>query len=359
MKKAIKIIGMMCMGAMLFLGASSCKKTEKVSSFNIGLPAIEGESGISDDSKAYMDLIANDMKWYEGDNVMIYSIDEDHTQSQAYVFHGDENITGASIAHFTGYYMAEGSEGFFAFYPTTKASTEIRHDNYVTFNVGETQKHETDLFANTSYAGRIFMDPRCVVAAATCDVVDHSAQFNLQHIFGYYNVRIKNTGVADGVVDKRLKSVTITDNSLHLTGSMSVMLDKVKSADLAGMRQYGLNYRDNLPSGTETGTSAAQYWAGINETLQHIGYIGNGTGFSVTLDCSAADNSKGAPITNKNKFFLMALRPGALMNGFTITLTYMDNTYNEFTVGANRKCISIPGYYTVISIDLKNNSITY
>lgn len=340
MKKVIKIIGIMCMGAVLVLGASSCKKdkTEKVSSFDISLPAIEGESGISDDSKAYMDLTDSKMKWYEGDHVMMYSIDSNYTKSQAQAFAGDEGITGATQAHFSGFSMPVGSEGLFAFYPASKASTEIKHDNRVTFNVGETQTYETDLYAGTSYEGRIFLDPRCVVGAATCDIVDNSAAFSLKHIFGYFNVRIKNGD------SKNLKSVTITDKNLHLTGSMSVKIPALKSADLDKMKGYGLNYRDNV-------IDANAYWAGITEKLQEVGYKGNGTGYSVTLDCSAANGGKGAPITDKNKFFLMALRPGALMNGFTITLKFADRSTETYEVGANRQYISVPGYFTVISIN--------
>jgi hypothetical protein len=346
MKKVIKIIGMMCLGAVLVLGASSCKKdkTEKVSSFDISLPAIEGESGISDDSKAYIDLTDNIMKWYDGDYVMMYSIDEDYTKSQAYPFIGEGSITGATQAHFSGIQMVEGSEGFFAFYPASKASTEIKHDNRVTFNVGEMQTYETDLYAGTAYEGRIFMDPRCVVAAATCDIVDNSAAFSLKHIFGYFNVRIKNGD------SKNLKSVTITDNNLHLTGSMSVKIPALKSADLDAMKGYGLAYRN----GTDETMPIEDYWAGINTTLQQIGYKGNGTGYSVTLDCSAANGGTGAPITSKNKYFLMALRPGALMNGFTITLKFADDSIDpiEYEVGPNHQYITIPGTYTVISIDL-------
>ena len=346
MKKVMKIIGMMCMGALLVLGASSCKKdkTEKFSSFDIGLPAIEGESGIDDDSKAYIDLLTGEMKWYDGDNVMMYSLAPDYTQSQAYVFYGDENITGATQAHFTGFYLPEHEEGgFFAFYPASKASSEIQHDNRVAFNVDSIQTWETDFYvSNPSYVGRVFMDPRCVVGAATSDIIDNHAVFNLEHIFGYLNIRIMDASNSG----KYVKSVTITDKNLHLTGSMSVKILALNNTDLLAMKGYGITYRDNPSMAAET------YWGNITEKLQKFGYKGNGTGYSVTLDCSAANGGNGVPIISKKKYFLMSLRPGALMNGFTITLKFGDNSTKSYEVGPNHQYITIPGTYTVISIDL-------
>lgn len=347
MKKVVKFIGMMCMGAVLILGASSCKKdkTETVSSFDISLPAIEGESGLTDDSKAYIDLTADVMKWYDGDNVMMYSIDENYANSQTMVFVGEAGITGQTYAHFHGYAMKKGSEGYFAFYPASKASTEIRENNRATFNVGDTQTHETDLFASTSYAGRIFMDPRGYVGAATCDIIEPYAMFSMKHIFGYFNVRVKDSSLGAGVNGRYLKSVTITDNTMHLTGSMSVEIPALTSADLDGMKTLGLNYLAN--------GDADAYWSAMNTKLHEIGYMSNPTGNSVTLDCSAANGGAGAPIAKTNKFFFMPLRPGALMGNFMITLKFNDNEGDVVVkVKANKQYISIPGYYTVISIDL-------
>lgn len=346
MKKVTKIFGMTCMAAVLALGASSCKKeTTKVSSLNVSLPTIEGESGINDDSKAYIDLTDNYMKWYEGDNVMMYSIDEDYTKSVAMAFVGDAGITGQQVAHFSGYAMPQGSYGFFAFYPASKASTTITKGNRATFNVGDTQECKTDLFASTSYAGRIYMDPTGFVGAAPCTVIEPYANFDMKHIFGYYNVRVKNTDLANNQEGRRLKSVTITDPSKYLTGSMSINIPALYAEDLDAMKTLGLNYKAN--GNMET------YLTNMEEALQRIGYMATGAGHEVTLDCSAANSGKGATITNKNKFFMIPLRPGALLGNFTITLKFYDEQGDvTVNVPANKEYISIPGYYTVISIDL-------
>lgn len=345
MKKVTKIFGMMSMAAILALGASSCRKVvSEVSSLNVSLPAIEGESGINDDSKAYIDMTDDYMKWYEGDNVMMYSIDEDYTKSQAMVFVGDAGISGQQVAHFTGYAMPQGSYGFFAFYPASKASTTITNGNRVSFNVGDTQECKTDLFASTAYAGRIYTDPAGFVGAAPCSVIEPYASFNMKHIFGYYNVRVKNTSLTKGQSGGRLKSVTITDSNKYLTGTMSINIPALVAEDLEAMKALGLNYKANGDKET--------YLENMEEVLQRLGYMATGAGHEVTLDCSKANGNMGALITNKNKFFLMPLRPGALLGNFTITLKFYDRDDVTVNVPANKQYISIPGYYTIISIDL-------
>ena len=188
----------------------------------------------------------------------------------------------------------------------------------------------------------IFMDPTSFVGAATCDVIEPNVVANLQHIFGYINVRVKDTRNSG----KKLNSVTITDSNMHLTGSMSILIPALKSADLDAMKTLGVNYKAN--------GNADAYWTEMNNRLHEIGYMPNGTGYSVTLDCSAAN---GVTINNSYKFFLMPLRPGALMDNFTVTLTYTDGTTREVNVLADKRYISIPGYYTNVSIDLATGLI--
>ena len=347
MKKVSQIIGMMCMAAVLVVGASSCNKENKtVSSFVFNLPAIEGENPF-DDSKAYIDMVANSMKWYEGDQMMVYTIDEDITKSKAAVFTAESNVTGQSWVQFNGSAMEEGSEGFFAFYPASKATTEITTGNRAYFNVDATQTHEVDLFANTARAGRIFMDPRGFVGAATCDVIEPNVNADLNHIFGYINVRIKDTDNSD----RNLKSVTITDEHMHLTGGISILIPALKSADLDAMKQLGVNYKSN--------GDAEAYTAGLQSKLQEIGYMSEPDGNSVTLTVAGpANDGFGTAIDGSYKYFLMPLRPGALMNGFTVTLSFMgDEPDMVINVPADKKYISIPGYYTNVSIDLKNGGI--
>jgi hypothetical protein len=347
MKKLTQTIGMMCMAAVLAIGASSCNKdkTKAVSSFDFTLPAIEGENPF-DDSKAYIDMLASTMKWYDGDEIMVYTIDEDVTKSKAGRFIAEENITGATQAHFQGSPLEEGSYGYFAFYPASKASTEIGADNRATFNVGATQNYEVDVLAGTPRAGLVFTDPRSFVGAATCDVIQPYVAANLKHIFGYINVRVKDTQT----VDRRVKSVTITDHQRNLTGTMSILIPELKSADLDAMKQLGVNYKANGNIDT--------YLTQMESKLHEIGYMADGDGHSVTLNVGTANNGMGATINSSYKYFLMPIRPGALMGDFTVTLKFMDGGDDVvINVPADKKYISIPGYYTNVSIDLKNGGI--
>jgi hypothetical protein len=342
MKKAIQIIGMMCMTLVLVTSVSSCRKNpQTVSSFNVSLPAMEGDNPF-DDSKAYIDMVNGVMRWYGNDNIMMYSIDADYTKSQAQMFLGAANIEGAAQASFTGYYMPMGSLGFFAFYPASKASSTIEAGNRVTFNVDAAQTYEKDLFAGGSYAGRIFMDPRGYVGAATCDVIEPYASFSLKHIFGFINVRVKDTNNGG----KKLKSVTIKDNTKYLTGTMSINIPALVAEDLDAMKALGANYKAN--GNMET------YMTNMQAALQRIGYSATAGGHEVTLDCSAA---KGVLINNSYKYFLIPLRPGALLDNFTVTLTFDNADDVVIDVPANQKYISIPGYYTNVSIDLNGNQI--
>ena len=340
MRKTYQIIGMMCMAALLAIGATSCKKenSKVVSSFGFKLPAVEGESPLAEE-KAYLDLTDNKMKWYDGDLIRVYSIDGDWTQSKSEVYFAQSGITGQTEAYFGGTPLVEGSLGYFAFYPASKSSATIEEGNRAYFNVGNTQKHTTDLFAGTGYDNLIFMDPTCIVAAATCDVIEPHVVASLKHIFGFVTVRLKDTDNSG----KKVTKVTIKDSQLHLTGSISIEIPKLTETILNNMKSLGQQYK----AGTDD--IANTYAATLNNYLHQIGYLSDPDGDEVTLDCTATG---GVLINNSYKFFFMPIRPGALMKGFTVTLTYDDNNTKTYTVPADKKYITIPGTYTNVSINL-------
>lgn len=340
MKKANHIIGMMFLAAAMVVTTSCNKdKTKMVSSFDLTFPEVEGVSAL-EDNKAYIDLVSNTMKWYNGDQVRVYSIDENYTNSKTAVYDGQVNMTGQLVGHFTGTPLPQGSVGYFVFYPADKATGTIAEGNRAYFQVGNTQTCATDLYAGTSYSGRIFMDPQGVVAASTCD-----AQVNgrMQHIFGIVTVRLKDSNNSG----KKVKSVSITDSSRNLTGSISFEIPQLTESLLNGMKTLGQNYKNGA-------VNPESYAASLNSYLQQIGYMSEPNGNTVTLDCSAAN---GITINNTYKFFTMMIRPGTLMGGFTITITYDDDTTKDFVVPADKKYVVIPGTYTNISVDLANGVI--
>lgn len=338
MRKTYQFVGMMFMAALLAIGATSCKKDDPktVSSFDFMLPDVEGVSPLAE-GKAYIDLTNNKMKWFDGDQMRIYSLDADWTKSKTAVFGAESGITGQTQAHFSGAPLEKGSLGYFAFYPVSKSSATIEEGNRASFNVDKTQYHQTDLYAGTSYSGLIFMDPTCIVGAATCDVIEPNVVGTLKHIFGFVTVRVKDSGNSG----KKVTKVTIKDSNLHLTGSISVVIPNLTDAILNNMKSLGQQYK--------AGSITDAYWPTLNGYLQQIGYLNNPDGNEITLDCTSTN---GVQINNSYKFFFMPIRPGALMKGFTVTLTYDNNDTQTFTVGADKKYIVIPGTYTNISVDL-------
>jgi hypothetical protein len=343
MKRANQIFGMMFMAALLVVGASSCnkEKDKTVSSFDFLLPAIEGESPLSEE-KAYIDLTDNQVKWYAGDQMMVYSLDEDYTQSTTAIYDGAGTMTGQTSVQFSGTPLTQGSIGYFAFYPASKASQTIEESNRASFNVGEEQICTTDLFASTSYAGRIFMDPQAAVGACTADQIVPFVRSTFKHIFGFVTVKLKDSSNSG----KLVKSVSINDPHHHLTGSISLELPKLNLNLLNAMKTLGQQYK--------AGTNLETYASSLNGYLHEIGYLSTPAGNEVKLDCSTIGD---ITITNANKFFLLPVRPGALMNGFTITVTYSDDNTLEIQVPADKKYITIPGTYTNISVDLATGSV--
>jgi len=335
-----RVFGMMTLAALLAVGSVSCKKAETNSSFTFGLPTVEGVW--ADEGKAYIDMVdGNKMKWYDGDQMMIYSVDATNTTPTTGVFTADAGSTGATVAHFNGPQMTAGSYGYFAFYPADKA-VSVSADNYATFEVGNTQTYDKNLNFTGSYAGRILMDPRGVVAASTCALLNGNTTVMLNHIFGFANVRVKSTSGAT----KNVKSVSIRDNKKNLTGEITIQIPAITDARLSALQTLGTNYANGS-------ITQEAYLSQLNSILHEMGYSAQPNGNVVTLDCS--DYAGGAvPINNKNKYFFIPLRPGALIDSFTVTLTYDDNTTKEFNFNGNtdRQYVIRPGWINNIQVEI-------
>lgn len=327
-----RIFGVMCMAAVLAIGSTSCQKNKETSSFTFALPTVEGfQAG---DEKAYIDIAdGSAMKWWDGDQMMVYSVDATNTTPITAVYTAQEGCQGSTLAHFRGDNLVEGSYGYFAFYPAEKAG-RVEENNRAYFNVGPTQNYDSQLdFAGTSMAGRAFMDPKGVVAASTCQAIHGDATVNVKHIFGFANVRVKDLGENSG--QKKLKKVTITDPNMNLTGEMSIVIPELTDERLSALQTLGNNYYNNGDIDT--------YMPALNSTLQEMGYESAGDGHSVTLDCSNADIT----ITNINKFFIIPLRPGALLKDFVVTITYDNDETKEFAFNGKQYIIR-PGYFSNI-----------
>lgn len=328
-----RIFGMITLAALLAVGSASCKKNNTTnSSFTFALPTVEGF--VADEGKAYIDI--NDgskMKWYDGDEMMIYSVDATNTTPSMGVFTADAGVTGATLAHFNGPSLEAGSYGYFAFYPASKA-VSVAADNYATFKVEKTQTYDHNL---NIMSGRGIMDPRGVVAASTCTMLNGSVTTTLKHIFGFANVRVKGA-------TKKVKSVSITDNKLHLTGNMTIQIPAITETNLSTLQTLGANYASGA-------INESSYMSQLSACLQSMGYSSQPNGNVVTLDCTDYEGGAVPIEATNNKYFIIPLRPGALLGSFTITLTYDNDDTQSFNFN-DKKYIIRPGKFSNIQITL-------
>ena len=340
MKQVTRIVGMMCLTALLAVGCISCKKNDKAttSSFTFTLPEVEGFA--EDDSKAYIDFASSNypMKWWEGDALKIYSVDATNTTPTVVTYDMEEGGSGKVTANFSGDEIEKGSYGYFAFYPATKF-VSVSEGNFGTFKVEETQTFNPDMsFAGTSVAGRVFMDPQCAVAASTCDILNGGmVSATMNHIFGFANVRLKDmSGATSG---KKVAKVEITDNTVNLTGNMTINIPEITTTRLNDLKTLGTNY-------STANTSYDSYMVSLNNTLHDMGYSTEPNGKKVALvNCAAAGDA--AKLTSSNKLFIISLRPGALLKGFSVKVTFDDNTSKTFDFN-DFKYIIRPGVVTNI-----------
>lgn len=287
MRRITRILGLLCMTAIVAVSASSCKKNKDNASFNIQLGQLQG---LNMDERAYIDVYDGcQMKWNLGDEIMIYNLASDYTQSEAKVY-TNENGDRVALTTFTSNDPVSDrfDIGYFYFYPAYKASGNLQADNRETFTVANTQTYDE----NTIF------DPTSLVMAA--EVENITDQVIMDHIFGFLNLKVTSNNPA------HLDNIVITDNSFNLSGEMSLKLPEVSAetfTELLNQCESGdPNYAENL----------AAY-------LQQLGYESNGDGKTITLDCG------GTEINGTKKYFFVSLRPGALLNGGTITFNFVED----------------------------------
>lgn len=335
MNKLSRIIGMMCL-AVLAVGFTSCNKdkVEKSSSFTFDMSTVEGF--VADDSKAYVDISASGqpVTWFNNDQIMVYSVDATNTTPQMTTFTINEDGVGKTQATFTGDEITKGSYGYFAFYPASKV-VGVTEGNFGTFNVGETQTYNSALdFAGTSMAGKAFMDPQGVVGACPTDILNGTTTGTFKQIFGYANVRVKDASGA--TAGKTVTSVTITDGYRHLTGDMTINLVELTTPRLNALKTLGTNYSNGS-------ITIESYTPQLNDLLHQMGYSTQPEGYSVTLNCAAAN----AMLNNANKYFIIPLRPGALLKDFVVTVNFSDGSHQDFNFN-DKKYIIRPATFSNI-----------
>lgn len=292
-----RVFGILCLVAAVAVLATSCKKEDekKNSSFEVSFGETKGfVAGPSfDGSKAYILPTNGQFRWSDGDEIMVYNLASDYTQSVAEVYSAT-GCQGATTTTFHGEPVGDKKDlGFRIFYHASKASGNLQAGNRETFTVSATQ----------NYDGASYIDPTALVMAT--EVQNNNANnFVLQHIFGILNV-----GIADNVGGKKVNNIVVEDDVFNLTGTMSVKLPEVNANTLSGLMQQ-----------CESTNASDAYLTALNSYLQTLGYESNGNGKTITLNCNYD-----LPYMAWQYFFI-PVRPGAFYKGYTITINYADGT---------------------------------
>lgn len=289
MKKTIKMIGMVClMGAFAFLGSSCKKEKTETATIRVSMPAVE-EMDV-DGGRAYIDYGDHKkFKWSDGDIIMVYNLNnDDYTKSirHEYVLY---NGADEEYADFTGHTMGAMQSSFYAFYPSSKViDHEIGPRNSQTFDVPASQDYNVDC-----------MDPTSLVMAAKGETIPQG-NYNLKHIFGFANIKLKGNQAVDKIV--------IKDNVFNLNGNVTVDLPKVDEANLQAL---------TIACGAE---DQAQFEDMIDAVLHGengMNYNSEPGDNTMTLNCGGVQLSESS-YTN----FIITLRPGALRKGFKVYVYY-------------------------------------
>lgn len=318
MKKVTRIIGLMSMAAVLAVGSMSCKKNDTTNaSFTFATPTVEGFS--TGDAKAYIDpMDGQKMKWYEGDQMMIYNLDASNPgNSIAEVFTATPGCQGQTLTTFTGNSLgAKKDGGFFAFYPADKADLSKLNQNRGRWSVGDTQTFDPTLqIGGAGWENRFYMDPRGVVMAEIAnDFMTAGSTMIMRHIFGFVNLRV---ACRNNTYSKQVKRITIRDKQVNLTGPIELNILELTEERLAYVQGLGDQYFNGE-------IDLATYTANLQSKLGEMGYTSEPNGYEVSLACP--DGFDYITINDVKKYCIMALRPGALVNGFDVIVTYVDDT---------------------------------
>lgn len=327
MKKYIKVLGLACMaGALAFM--TSCKKNETSTSIRVGLAPVEEET---DGERAYIDLLDNQLKWQDGDAIMVYNINTtDPGQSMMAYYTAVDGSEGLTYTNFTTEAPTLGETqdgGYFVYYPAyrrnaTEYSDPVMGDitelgNRQIFTIEPIQHYFMGTHNGTDY-DMATTDPDALAMAWHGDTEAQLNNFYLTNAFGTIKLGLEGSNKyvdhieVINVVEEGEGGSLWGSASFNLAGVTYETVDNLKQA-LKDYRQYGT---DN-------------YAAEITRLLgpDNLAYMPEeGKGNKLTLDCS--DYMPQLEWTGATKYFYIAVRPGAFLKGvqFKIYVSNYDET---------------------------------
>ncbi len=311
MKKTYRMFSMLCMMGVVAFLASSCNKNEEKPTVSIGLPAAFEEVD-ADGEKLYVDFNnGNTYKWNANDEIMIYNLDAtDGTNTVKAVYSTGASAEGQVNAMFNSEVdLGAKKDHYFVFFPVNKlenVADDLDVDNYQNFRVPDSQEY-------TEVDGKSTVDKKSLAAA--CEINTINTPFNLQHIFGVCRLKITD----DSGTPKTITKIELTDDHHGLAGTVSMKLHEVNMAKFQNLMDKYTLVADGAMGLNPAFVSA---W---NTYRQELNYTSNAESHKITLTFP----SSGVQLGNATPFYI-AVRPGAFIDGFKITLTYSDSTTKTF-----------------------------
>ena len=302
-----KIVTSICMVALVALAFTSCKKNEtsQAVAFNYSTEQLVNDEGSFE--KVYLDDNYK-VQFEPGDLVTVFNItDATGTTSNSVLYEVNNNnllepFMSPSIINPTtaGHY--------YTFYPGNNVVSvaNLGNENRATFRLDATQEGRVDADGKP-------MIPYSALYMAAKDGTNQTfaqTHFHFKNICGVLSPRFYS---ADG---KKIKSIAVTDNAMHLTGDVTL---KIHEVDPGYMTTLFNNYPTSLPQletyKTQLGWSVAN--AGSTVVVDYSNVPGGGVQLGQTAD-------------DATRFFIV-LRPLALLQGCHIVVTTIDDQNVEDT----------------------------
>lgn len=302
MKKYSMIL---CAVAFVALMATSCKKEKQAASFQIQFPQFTEES----DERLYVNFDGgNNTYWQDDDRLMIYNISVTNPANSVC----QEFVNGAANQIIGDFTPAEGDGvgavkdgGYYAFYPCAVVDGlkdlegNSNNDNRETFTFSDTQEY-------TLVNGKATVDPNSIYFVGHINSGD---EFTFKHVGGILRLYISGS--------KKVQSIVVEDAAYNLTGRLSLKLHEVNTTDLQTL----------IDLYVAAGGNPWENPAYLNqwESISALGYMSEPEGKTVTLNCG----EDGVQLLDAEQSFYIGLRPGALKQGFKLTVHYTDGTFDE------------------------------
>jgi len=325
MKKVTRIIGAVCMMALLTFVSTSCKKDQENSEVTISVTVPNIETVNAD--RAYINEDGFFM-WDNNDFIRVYNLaDEDNAiLSKTSVYSKIGSGTSAT-ARFRGPSLGvRQNQGYRIFYPYTmvkgtdeEINTELWNANHQTFVVATEQQYCSYPTVSGHYYSMV--DPAAMPMAQYMNKLTDAA--TLEHLFGVASIGLKAQTGKTVVVD----SVVIMDKHFNLTGEVSLKLHKamVNPAQPGYDAQYDLNNAWNEFYNTYQQIDTPYVVNVLKPLYDYMDYDVdyNTTGNRIRMNCiyEHEDGTRGGVVlqTGENKtYFNFMLRPLALHTGFDV-----------------------------------------